>query len=94
MDRREQLDAEAWKGEVTPQKFYQSLLNESFWQNPCRSQVFKPGNSITVDAQVIKPKLSDEQKRQLKMTFNLMDADGGGTIDGRALTPGPSLPLN
>ena len=26
------------------------------------------------------------------MTFNLMDADGGGTIDGRALTPGPTLP--
>lgn len=36
--------------------------------------------------QVIKPKLSDEQKRQLKMTFNLMDADGGGTIDGKIVT--------
>lgn len=74
--------------------FYQSLLNESFWQNPCRSKYSSQENSIAVDAQVIKPKLSDEQKRQLKMTFNLMDADGGGTIDGRALTPGPSLPLN
>ena len=36
--------------------------------------------------QVIKAKLSDEQKKQLKMTFNLMDADGGGTIDGGANT--------
>ena len=51
------------------------------------------GDSRIVHAQVIKPKLSDEQKRQLKMTFNLMDADGGGTIDGRAITPGPSLPV-
>ena len=34
--------------------------------------------------QVIKAKLSDEQNTQLKMTFNLMDADGGGTIDGEA----------
>ena len=39
--------------------------------------------------QVIKAKLSDEQKRQLKMTFNLMDADGGGTIDGKATTTEP-----
>ncbi len=39
--------------------------------------------------QVIKAKLSDEQKRQLKMTFNLMDADGGGTIDGEANTTEP-----
>jgi Ca2+-binding EF-hand superfamily protein len=34
---------------------------------------------------IIKPKLSDEEKQQLKMTFNLMDADGGGTIDGEVL---------
>ena len=34
---------------------------------------------------IIKPKLSDEEKKQLKMTFNLMDADGGGTIDGEVL---------
>ena len=42
--------------------------------------------SLSRVMQIIKPKLSDEQKRQLKMTFNLMDADGGGTIDGGALT--------
>jgi Ca2+-binding EF-hand superfamily protein len=34
---------------------------------------------------IIKPKLSGEEKRQLRMTFNLMDADGGGTIDGEVL---------
>lgn len=33
----------------------------------------------------MKPKLSDEQKRQMKECFELMDQDGSGAIDADEL---------
>jgi hypothetical protein len=35
--------------------------------------------------QVLRPKLSEEQKQQLKECFGLMDADGSGAIDAEEL---------
>jgi Ca2+-binding EF-hand superfamily protein len=35
--------------------------------------------------QVLKPKLTEEQKKQLMECFELMDADGSGAIDSQEL---------
>lgn len=35
--------------------------------------------------QTVKPKLSEEQKANLRMCFKMMDADGSGNIDAQEL---------
>lgn len=35
--------------------------------------------------QAVKPKLSEEQKANMRTCFRMMDADGGGTIDAEEL---------
>lgn len=49
--------------------------------------VFVTANDTsTVGLQNTRPKLTDEQKAQLKVCFDLMDADGSGSIDADELS--------
>lgn len=47
--------------------------------------IVHPYSSRAVRMQTTRPKLSDEQKAQLKTCFELMDADGSGAIDADEL---------
>ena len=44
-----------------------------------------PLPSPPLPVQTVKPKLSEEQKANLRMCFKMMDADGSGNIDAQEL---------
>lgn len=46
----------------------------------------RPFGNSTHGLQNTRPKLTDEQKAELKVCFDLMDADGSGSIDADELS--------
>jgi hypothetical protein len=52
---------------------------------PRRSRIRLSTGTAILRLQGVKPKLSDEQKQQMKECFELMDQDGSGAIDAEEL---------